>query len=114
MVKEDNALGDPQRVVIRNADHPGAELDVTRALGCRRYHDFRRGGELGAGGVMLAEPCLIIAAAIQPLDEIEIALQCKRWVDAGLVEGREKNAEAQALAHGGRSSAFMMGLRLAS
>src|SRR5262252_2004987 len=99
MVKEDDALSDPQRVVIRNADHPGAEFDVTRALGCRRYHDFRRGGELGASGVMLAEPRLIIAAAIQPLDEIEITLQCERWVDAGLMEGREKNAEAQALAH---------------
>src|SRR5215472_18523976 len=100
MVEEDDALSHPQRTVIRNADHPGAELDVTRALSRRRYHDFRRGGELGAGGVMLAEPCLIIAAAIQPLDEIEIALQCKRWVDAGLMEGRKKNAEAQALAHG--------------
>jgi hypothetical protein len=33
------------------------------------------------------------------LDEIEIALQCERWVDAGLMEGREKNAEAQALGH---------------
>jgi hypothetical protein len=50
---------------------------------------------------MLAEPRLIIAAAIQPLDEIEIALQCERWVDARFMEGREKNAEAQALAHGG-------------
>jgi hypothetical protein len=63
---------------------------------------------------MLAEPRLIIAAAIEPLDEIEIALQCERWVDAGLMEGREKNAEAQALAHWGRSSAFMMGPSLAS
>src|SRR6516162_761413 len=60
---------------------------------------------------MLAEPRLIIAAAIQPLDEIEIALQCERWVDTGLMEGREKNAEAQPLAHWGRSSAFMWGLR---
>ena len=114
MVKEDDALSDPQRVMIRNADHPGAEFDVTRALGCRRYHDFRRGGELGASGVMLAEPRLIIATAIQPLDEIEIALQCERWVDAGLMEGREKNAEAQALGHWGGSSAFMMGPSLAS
>jgi len=30
------------------------------------------------------------------------------------MEGREKNAEAQALAHWGRSSAFMMGPSLAS
>src|SRR6516225_5482314 len=101
MVEEDDALSHPQRIVIRNADHAGAEFDVTRALGRRRYHDFRRGGELGASGVMLAEPCLIIAAAIQPLDEIEIALQCERRVDAGFMEGREKNAEAQALAHWG-------------
>jgi hypothetical protein len=43
---------------------------------------------------MLAEPRLIIATAIQPSNEIEIALQCERWVDAGLMEGREKNAEA--------------------
>jgi len=27
----------------------------------------------------------------------EIALQGERWVDAGLMEGRRKNAEAQAM-----------------
>jgi len=56
--------------------------------------------------VVLAEPRLIIAAAIEPLDEIEIALQRERWVDAGLVEGREKNAEAQRWLIG-RSSALL-------
>src|SRR5258707_1294155 len=49
---------------------------------------------------MLAKPCLVIAAAVEPLDKFEIALQRQRRIDTRLVEWCEKNAEAQSLAHG--------------
>ena len=100
MVKQHDALRHPQRIVIRDADDAGAEPDVPGALGGGGNHDFRRGGKLGAGGVVLAEPRLVVAAAVEPLNQLEIALQRQCGVDARLVERREKNAEAQALAHG--------------
>ena len=100
MVEQHDALRDPKRIVIRDADHAGAELDMPRAFRGSGNHDFRRGGKFGAGGVVFAEPRFVIAAAIEPLDQFEIALQGERRVDAGLVEWCEENAEAQALAHG--------------
>ena len=47
--------------------------------------------------MVFAEPRLVVAAAIEPLDQFEIALQGECRIDTGLVEWREKDAEAQAL-----------------
>ena len=60
--------------------------------------------------MVLAEPGLIIAAAVEPLDQLEIASQRERRVDAGFVKGRKKDTEAQAV-HG-RSSAVCYGVFL--
>jgi hypothetical protein len=49
---------------------------------------------------MFAEPRFVVATAVEPLDQLEIALQGQRRIDAGFVERREKNAEVQVLAHG--------------
>src|ERR1700742_5098277 len=65
--------------------------------------------------MVLAEPGLIIATAVEPLDQLEIASQRERWVDAGFVKGRKKDTEAQAVHQ--RSSAvcyvvFLVGIIL--
>jgi hypothetical protein len=65
--------------------------------------------------MVLAEPGLIIAAAVEPLDQFEIASQRERRVDAGFVKGCKKDTEAQAVY--GRSFAvcvwvFLVGIVL--
>ena len=100
MIEQHDALRHPERIVIRDADHASAKPDITGALGSGRDHDFRRRGKLSACGVMLAKPRLVVAAAVEPLDKFEIALQRQRRIDTRLMEWCEKNTEAQSLAHG--------------
>jgi hypothetical protein len=48
------------------------------------------------------------------LDEIEISLQCERWVDTGLMGRAREKCQSAGAGSWGRSSAFMMGPSLAS
>ena len=61
-------LGHPQRVVVGQRGHAGAELDVARALGGGGDEDLRRGDDLAAGRVVLADPRLVVAEAVEVLD----------------------------------------------
>src|ERR1700721_690262 len=97
MVEQNDTLGDPEWVVVRNADDAGAELDMPRAFGRDGDHDLRRSGDFGTRRMVLPKPRLVIAAAVQPLYQFQIALERERGVDAGLVEWGEKRAEAQPL-----------------
>ena len=78
----------------RRSTHAGAELDVARPLGRRGDEDLRRGDDLAAGGVVLAYPGLVVAQAIQVLDELEVSLERERRVLAGRMERRQEDAEA--------------------
>jgi hypothetical protein len=49
--------------------------------------------------MVLAKPRFIVTEAVEPSDQVQIVLQRQRRIDAGLVEGSEKNAEAQAGCH---------------
>jgi len=42
---------------------------------------------------MFADEDLVIAGAIQPFDKFQVALETKRGVFAGAMEGRHENAE---------------------
>jgi hypothetical protein len=94
VIKQHDAFRHPQRIVVGDTDDASAEPDVPGALGGGGDHDFRRGGKLGPGGVVFAEPRLVVATAIKPLDQLKITLQSQRRVDTGLVERREKNTKA--------------------
>src|SRR3954469_18461257 len=79
--------------------------------------DLRRGDDLAAGGVVLADPRLVVAQAIEMLDEREVALQSKRGVLARRVKRRNEDAKTQPanqallLAHGPGHSAYGAGAR---
>jgi hypothetical protein len=53
---------------------------VARALSGGGDEDLRRGDDLAAGGVVLADPRLVVAEAIEVLDEREVALEGERGV----------------------------------
>ena len=94
VVELHDALGDPERVVVGDRHHARAQLDGARALRGHRDHQFGARADLGAGGVVLPEPHLVVGAAVEPLDQLEVLLQREGGVDAGLVEGGEEDAEA--------------------
>ena len=73
----------------------GAELDVAGPLGRRGDEDLRRGDDLGAGGVVLADPGFVPAELVEVGDELEVALDGQRRVLPGSVERRHEDAEAQ-------------------
>ena len=93
MVELDEAVGDQERVVVRQARHARAEHDVARALGGRGDEDLGRGDELPPGRVVLAHPHLVVAEVIEPLDQFHVARQRERGVLADPVERREEDAE---------------------
>jgi hypothetical protein len=100
MIQQHQPFGYPEGIVVGDADDSGAKPDVPGPLGRRRDHQFRRGRDLGAGRVMFAKPGFVIAAAIEPLDQFQVALQGKRGVDPRLMERGEKDSEAQPRIHG--------------
>src|SRR5215831_7286633 len=58
--------------------------------------DLRRGDELGAAGVMLTDPRLVIAELVEQPDRGDVARQCRRRVLAGrCMERRHEDAEAE-------------------
>ena len=69
------------------------------ALGDGGDEDLRRGDDLRAGGVVLADPGLVPAELVEVHDEVEVALDRQRRVLAGLVERRHEDAEAQSVGH---------------
>jgi hypothetical protein len=89
VVEQHHPLGHPQRVVVGERDHAGAELDVARPLGGRGDEDLRRGDDLRAGRVVLADPGLVVAEPVQVGDQLEVALQRQRRVLARRMKRRE-------------------------
>ena len=95
VVEEDHALGDPERVVVGDADDAGAQPDVPGALRGGRDEDLRRGDDLAAGGVVLADPGLVVAEPVEVRDQLEVALERQGRVVAGRMERRQEHPEAQ-------------------
>src|SRR6202035_5875357 len=54
MVKQRVAVGDVERVMVRDADHARAEHDTARAPGGGGDENIRRRNDLPSGGMMLA------------------------------------------------------------
>jgi hypothetical protein len=94
VVELHGALGDPQRVVVARADHAAAELDGARALCRGRDEDLGRRDDLGAGRVVLADPRLVVAQAIEVIDQVEVAVDEHGRVDASRVKRRHEDSEA--------------------
>src|SRR5271169_907254 len=95
--------------MIREADDARAELNVARPFSRHGHEDFRRSADLRSRRVMFAAPRFVIAATVEPLDKLEIALQRERRIDAWLVERREKNTESKSISHVCSSRATHLG-----
>ena len=95
VVEHDDAVGQHERVVVGERVDPGAELDVAGALGGRGDEHLGAGDELRAGRVVLADPRLVVAEAVEQGDQVEVSLQRQRGVHARLVHGRQEDPELE-------------------
>ena len=94
VVELHDALGDVERVVVRQARDAGAEHDVVRALGGAGEEHLGRGDHLPARRVVLAAPELVEAEPVEVGGELEVALEQQRRVLTGRVVGGEERAES--------------------
>ena len=95
VVELDDALGDVERVVVRQRHDAGAELDRVRDLAGGGQEHLRRGDHLPAGRVVLAAPELVEAELVEVRGELEVALELQRRVLAERVVGGEERAEPE-------------------
>src|SRR5207245_2720020 len=86
-----------ERMMVRQRRHARPEPDVPRALRRGGDEDLRRRDDLVAGGVMLADPRLVVGEAVERLDELEVAVQRPGGVVAHAVKRGEEDAEAETL-----------------
>jgi hypothetical protein len=103
VVEQAEAVRHEPRVVVGERHHAGSELDVLGALGGRGDEDLGAADDLVAAGVVLTEPGLVVAEAIELGDPFEVVLERQRGALPDRVEGREERAEAQG-ARGGHVS----------
>jgi hypothetical protein len=95
VVELHHAVGQHERVVVRQRHDTGAEPDVAGALGRRGNEHLRASDQLEAAGMMLADPRFVIIQPVQVFEQFEVALDRKRRVLVVVVERREENAAAQ-------------------
>ncbi len=95
MVDVDHPVEGDQRVMETDLHHPGAESDVLGALRGHGQEHLRSGDRLPTGRVMLANPRLGVPEPVEMGDEVEVALQGRCRIFAGMVQRLEKEAESQ-------------------
>ncbi len=82
-------------MVIRQADYPGAQLDVARAVGRDAHENFRRRDGLPTRAMMLPHPGFVKAQGIHPLDQFQIPLQGQGRILVDAMKRRHEDAEFQ-------------------
>ncbi len=90
VVELHDALGDVERVVVRQAGHTGAELDAVGALRRAGQEHLGRGDRLPTGRVVLSAPELVEAEPVEVGGEVEVALELQRRVLADRMVGGEE------------------------
>ena len=93
VVELNHAVDGHQRVVVGQADDAGAEADVAGALRGGGDEDLGRGDQLPAGAVVLADPRFVVTELVEPLEQLEVAVQRQRGVFPDAVEGRHEDSE---------------------
>ncbi len=99
VVEQHPPVGHHQRMVVGQRHHAGAQPDVLGALGRSRDEHLRAGDQFVATGVVLAEPRLVEAEAVQRHDSFQVVFECHRGRLAGRMERRHEDAEPQWLGH---------------
>src|SRR5262245_51006633 len=88
-------------MMVRQARDAGTEHDVPRALGSCRDHELGRRDQLPPSGVMLADPGLVIAQVVEPLDQFHVSGQRQRRILAHAMERSKEDAEFHSgMSHG--------------
>src|SRR5437867_2972926 len=101
VVEQDEAVGHHEGVGGGQARHARAQHDVARALGGCGDEDLGRSDSLPSRRVVLADPHLVVAEMVEPLDELHVARQGEGGVLADPVERGEEDAELHArVSHG--------------
>jgi hypothetical protein len=95
VVEQHQPVGDQPRMVVRERYHAGPEHDVACALGGGRNEHLGAGDDLVAPRVVLAEPDLVVAEAVERDHAVEVVLQRQGRVLPDRVERGEERAEAQ-------------------
>ncbi len=68
-------------------------------LGRGGDEDLGAGDDLGAGGVVLADPGLVVAELVEVHDQVEVAFEGQRRVLTGRVERRHEDSETKTIRH---------------
>src|SRR5215470_17093654 len=80
-------------MMIRKARHSRAEPDVLGALDGSADEDLRRGDQLPARRVVFADPGLVVAEPVEPLEQFHVAREREVGIFAEAVERGEEDAE---------------------
>ena len=94
VVEQHEAVGEQQRVVVRQGVDAAAEADVLRPFRRGRDEHLRRRDDLVAAGVVLADPHLVEAEPVEVLDQLQVAFECERGVLTRRVERGHEESEA--------------------
>src|SRR3954469_13462393 len=94
MVEQHHAVGEHQRLVVRQRADAGSETQSARPLGGHGDEHLGRGDDLVAGRVVLADPRLVVAQLVEPDDHLQIPLERRRGVLPYWMKGCQKDPEA--------------------
>jgi hypothetical protein len=97
MVEQHHAIGEQERVMVRQRRDTGSESDPARAFGRSGDEDFGRRYDLTARGVVFADPRLVVPELVEALDQLKVAVKRECWVLVGAVERGEKDPESHLL-----------------
>src|SRR5262249_33489611 len=98
VVEQNSSVSHPQRVVVRQGNHTGAQPDPLGLTGRPRAEHLRRGDDLGSGRMVLAYPRLVITQLVEQLDLPQITPQDSRRVEAlPSMERRHEHPETHPL-----------------
>ncbi len=95
VVELHHAVGQHERVMVRQRHDAGAEPDVAGALRRRGDEHLRASDQLEAAGMVLADPRLVIVQPVEMLEQLEVTLDRQGRVLVVVVKRREKDAAAQ-------------------
>ena len=88
VVELDHAVGQHERIVVRQGDDAGAKADVAGALSRGGDEHLRGRDQLETARMMLADPRLVIVQPVEMLEKFEIPLHRQGRVFVVIVERR--------------------------
>src|SRR5207248_2431756 len=95
VIQRHHTVRDHEGMVIGQADHAGAQLDVPRAVRGDTDENFRAGDGFPAGAMVLTDPRLIEPQGVQPLHELEVPLEGQGRILVDAMKGGHEDAKLE-------------------